>query len=74
MEISPTDFEFINMSGKQASIAYCKDNFEWDGRAIKELSGSGSVYVHLTKCTDFEEVLTVSSDDGVFACRASAFW
>ena len=27
MEISPTDFEFINMSGKQASVACCKENF-----------------------------------------------
>ena len=51
MEISPTDFKFINMSGKQASVACCKDNF---GCAVKELGGSGSVYVRLTKCTDFE--------------------
>ena len=63
MEISPTDFEFINMSGKQASVSCCKDNFEWDGRAVRELSGSGSIYVRLTKCTDLEEVQTISSDD-----------
>ena len=47
MEISPTDFEFINMSGKQASVACCKENFEWNGRAVRELSGSGSIYVRL---------------------------
>ena len=66
MEISPTDFKFIiknNMSGKQASVACCKDNFEWNGRAVRELSGSGSIYVRLTKSTDLEEVQTISSDD-----------
>ena len=63
MEISPTDFEFINMSGKQASVACCKENFECNGRAVRELSGSGSIYVRLTKSIDLEEVQTISSDD-----------
>ena len=63
METSPTDLEFINMSGKQASVVCCKDNFEWDGCVIRELNGSGSAYVRLTTCTDLEEVQTISSDD-----------
>ena len=61
-EIGPTDFEFINMSGKKASVPQCKDGFEWDGRAVKELCGSGSIYVRITKFCDHNEVNTSSSD------------
>ena len=42
-----SDFEFVNVSGKQASIPQCKKGFKFDGRAVKELAGSGSLYVHL---------------------------
>ena len=59
-EIGPTDFNFINLAGKQASVPSCKEGFEWNGRAVKELAGSGAVYIRLTKnpCT-----LTDSSSD-----------
>ena len=43
------DFEFIDMSGKQASVPKCKAGFEWNGRAVKELAGSGCLYVRFTK-------------------------
>ena len=46
-EIAPNDFEYINMSGKRASIPHCKEGFEWNGRAVKELAGAGSIYVRL---------------------------
>ena len=36
------DFEFIDMSGKQASVPRCKAGFEWNGRAIKELADQGA--------------------------------
>ena len=62
MSVKPTDFEFINMCGKQASVAYCKEGFHWDGRAVKELSGSGGVYVRLTKSTG-TSTETSSSDE-----------
>ena len=42
------DFEFIDMSGKQASVPQCKTGFSWDGRAVRELAGSGCLYVRLT--------------------------
>ena len=48
-EIAPDDFEYINMSGKRASIPHCKEGFEWNGRAVKELAGAGSIYVHLKR-------------------------
>ena len=35
------NFEFIDMSGKQASVPKCKAGIEWNGQAVKELAGSG---------------------------------
>ena len=40
-ECTPSDFEFIDMSGKQARIPQCKIGFEWGGRAIRSLLGLG---------------------------------
>lgn len=48
-ECTPNDFEFIDMSGKQARIPQCKAGFQWGGRALKELAGSGCVYIRLVK-------------------------
>ena len=47
------DFEFIDMSGKQASVPQCKTGFPWDGRAVRELAGSGCLYVRLTSDIGF---------------------
>ena len=47
-ECSPNDFQFMDMNGKQASIPNCKAGFIWDGRAVKELAGSGCLYVRFT--------------------------
>ena len=55
------DFEFIDMSGKQASIPRSKVGFEWKGRAVKELPGSGCVYVRLTRDVGFDT--DTSSDE-----------
>lgn len=59
--VSADDFEFINMSGKQASVPHCKEGFQWNGRALKELAGSGSVYVRLLK--EFETEKDLCSDE-----------
>ena len=48
-ECGINDFEFIDMNGKQASVPKCKTGFEWNGRAVKELAGSGCLYVRFTK-------------------------
>ena len=45
------DFEFIDMSGKQASVPQYKTGFSWNGRA--ELAGSGCLYVRLTSDIGF---------------------
>ena len=57
--IQPGDFEFIGISGKQASVPQCKNGFKWDGHAVKELAGSGSVYVRLIE----DSVYPQSDDD-----------
>ena len=46
-------FEFIDMSGKQASVPQCKTGFSWDGCAVRELAGSGCLYVRLTSDIGF---------------------
>ena len=43
----PNDYQFIDMNGKQASVPKCKSGIVWDGRAVKELVGCGSLYVRL---------------------------
>ena len=47
--IDPQDFEFISMTGKHAGIPQCKNGFQWNGRAVKELAGAGSIYIRLLK-------------------------
>ncbi len=64
-EVTPSDFEFVSVSGKQVSIPQCKKGFDWDGRAVKELAGSGCVYVRLTREFDAEkgkEIVDISSE------------
>ena len=45
---SERDFEFIDMSGKLASVPNCKQGYKFTGKAVKNLAGSGCVYVRLT--------------------------
>ena len=59
-EFGPADFHFINMAGKQAPVLWCKQGFEWNGRAVKELAGSGAVYIRLTK---YPYITSSSSSD-----------
>ena len=44
-EFAPDDFKYINMSGKPASIPYCKEGFEWNRRAVKELASWSWLYL-----------------------------
>ena len=64
-----SDFEFIDMSGKQASIPQCKIGFEWEGRAVRELAGSGCVYVRLTRDVGYDvSDAGSSSGDRISTC------
>lgn len=38
-EKASTDFEFINMIGKKASVPQCKDGFQWEVKAVKKFVG-----------------------------------
>ena len=49
-----TDFQFIQVSGKTASVPHVREGFTWTGDAVKSLAGQGAVYVRLTK--DFSVV------------------
>ena len=59
----PTDFQFIQVSGKSATVPNVRNG--WTGDAVKSLAGHGAVYVRLTK--DFSIVSVSygsdSSDD-----------
>ena len=45
----PSDFEFIDMNGKHASLPVCKPGFVFNGKSIKQLAGGGCVYVRMTR-------------------------
>lgn len=47
-ELSRNDFEFLEANGKRLCVPAHQLDFEWTGRAVKQLSGSGAVYVRLT--------------------------
>jgi len=59
------------MSGKQASVPRCKQGFEWNGRAVKELAGSGAVYIRLVK-SPYSSSSSSSSDDELIPYLESA--
>ena len=42
-DCTPSDFEFIDMCGKQACTPNCMSTFIFDACAVKQLAGSGSV-------------------------------
>ena len=58
-ECNTGDFEFIDMCGKQASVPNCTLGFIFDAKVVKQLVGSGSVYVRLT----WDVCLSSSSSD-----------
>ena len=59
------DFEFIEVSGKCASVPSFKEGFDFDVRAVKQLAGSGCLYVRLTKKVEDQVVIidNVSDDE-----------
>ena len=59
----PNDFQFIDMNGKQASVPKCKSGFVWDGQAVKEIVGCGSLYVRLNDIGVLADVCSSCSDE-----------
>ena len=67
------DFEFMEASGKCLCVPAQKASFEWTGKAVKQLAGSGAVYVRLTversdeddSCNDSEVMFSDSSSDSL---------
>ena len=56
------DFEFIDMNGKHASVPNVKEGLKFTGKAVKNLAGSGCVYVRMTSDL-FTTVLSSDSSD-----------
>ena len=56
----PEYFEFIDMNGKNASVLNVKSGYSFTGKAVKNLAGTGCVYVRMTR-----ELFStyISSDD-----------
>ena len=44
----PSDFEYLEASGKCLCVPAQQASFSWTGRAVKQLAGTGAVYVRLT--------------------------
>ena len=59
--LKDSDFEFIRVSGKKASVIAVKPGFIWSGNALKTAAGQGSVYIRLTK--DVKSYMSSSSSD-----------
>ena len=57
------DFEFIDMSGKHASVPNVKAGLKFTGKAVKNLAGSGCVYVRMTSDLFTTVISSDSSDD-----------
>ena len=56
-----SDFEFINMVGKQAFVPDQGDSFVWTGASVKSLAQQGEVYLRLTR--DLEPVVLSSTSE-----------
>ena len=64
ISFSPIDFEFMEASGKCLCVPAQQAKFEWTGRAVKQLAGTGAVYIRLREEREegFSEELSDSSD------------
>lgn len=62
LEIEEDDFEFLEANGKHLCVPAQTPEFKWTGRALKELAGTGCIYVRLT-CDDLNESENPESPD-----------
>ena len=56
----PFSFEFLEASGKRLCVPAQAPELEWTGKALKHLSGSGSLYVRLN-CEINDEISDTAS-------------
>ena len=56
-------FEFIQMTGKVASVPHTSRTAQWDGKMLKVLVGQGQLYVRLLRDYKVVRATTSSSDD-----------
>lgn len=61
-DLAPNEFEFLEACGKSLCVPACNPGFMWTGRAVKELAGTGAIYLRLT--VEREEDDSSNSDGG----------
>lgn len=68
--VEPNDFEFLEAFGKQLCVPAQAPELEWTGRALKQLAGSGCVYVRLIYEISVAESENSDSIDSAIACSS----
>ena len=53
--LSINDFEFLEACGKRLCVPAHQADFEWTGRAVKQLAGTGAIYVRLTRAREEDD-------------------
>ena len=61
--IGPKDFEFVDVNGKTGCVLSRKEGSEFSGRAIKQVAGTGAIYVRLLKHPTMEISDSSEEDD-----------
>ena len=60
---SGTNFEFLEANGKCLCVPAQHSNFQWTGRAVKQLSGSGAIYIRLTMAREESDISDFTCSD-----------
>lgn len=60
--LASTQFQFLEACGKCLCVPAYGPGFSWTGRAVKELAGTGAIYLRLTIQRDESDNSTTSSD------------
>ena len=67
-----SDFEFIDVNGKQASVPTCQESQQFNGRTVKQMAGTGAIYVRLLKEVPTRSVAMVENCDSDFELETTS--
>ena len=68
--IEPDDFEFLEAYGKRLWVPAQTSELEWTGKALKQLAGSGCIYVQLIRDMCVDESENSDSIDSEVSCSS----
>uniref|UniRef100_A0A1X7SRJ3 Uncharacterized protein n=1 Tax=Amphimedon queenslandica TaxID=400682 RepID=A0A1X7SRJ3_AMPQE len=60
--ITEKDFEFIDVTGKHCVVPVCSDGQVFNGRSVKQMAGTGAVYIRLLKNLPSRNLIEISDD------------